>query len=236
MKIAAASIQTFSTGELQALTSTARQLGVKVVAHAHTWRAELLPENGGFDTIEHGNEMPDDLVEHVAKSNVIWVPTLSVNYVTDAAKLPGGKWDAAARTFQKALQRGVTKIACGGDTGPFPHGDNALEMKLMVQLGADWRLVLRWATLGGWQAIRSMAWEGREGAERLARVAELQEDARVVGDNEVPFGAVRRGFAADIVATSGDLEGDFTSAVDKSSIVFVMKGGRVFKRGGRELV
>lgn len=70
----------------------------------------------------------------------------------------------------------------------------------------------------------------------MARVAELQEDARVVGDNEVPFGAVRRGFAADIVATSGDLEGDFTSAVDKSSIVFVMKGGRVFKRGGRELV
>ena len=45
-----------------------------------------MPENGGFDTIEHGNEMPDDLVEHVAKSNVIWVPTLSVNYVTDAAK------------------------------------------------------------------------------------------------------------------------------------------------------
>ena len=135
-----------------------------------------------------------------------------------------------------ALQRGVTKIACGGDTGPFPHGDNALEMKLMVQLGADWRLVLRWATLGGWQAIRSMAWEGRGGAERLARVAELQEDARVVGDNEVPFGAVRRGFAADIVATSGDLEGDFTSAVDKSSIVFVMKGGRVFKRGGMEVV
>ncbi|RDX46801.1 hypothetical protein OH76DRAFT_1442743 [Lentinus brumalis] len=235
-KIPAVSIQTFSSSELRTLTSTARQLGVKVAAHAMTWRAELLPENGGFNTIEHGTDIPDELVESVAKSNVIWIPTLSVIYATDTAKAPGGRWDATARNFQKALQKGVTNIACGGDTGPFPHGDNALEMKLMVQLGADWRLVLRWATLGGWQAIRSMAWEGREGAERLARVAELQEDARAVGDNEVPFGAIRRGFAADIVATSGDLEDDFASAVDKSSIVFVMKGGKVFKRDGRETV
>ena len=81
-----------------------------------------------------------------------------------------------------------------------------------------------------------MAWEGAEGADRLARVAELQEDARVVGDNEVPFGAIRRGFAADIVATSGDLEKDFENAVDKSNIVFVMKGGNVYKRAGKELV
>ncbi|KAI0713110.1 hypothetical protein C8T65DRAFT_717820 [Cerioporus squamosus] len=214
-KIAATSIQTFSNSELKTLTSTARQLGVKVAAHANNWRAELLPENGGFDTIEHGIEMADDLVESIAHSNVIWVPTLSVFYVTDTAKAPGGRWDTTARNFKKALQKG---------------------MKLMVQLGADWRLVLRWATLGGWQAIRSMAWEGNAGAERLARVAELQEDARVVGDNEVPFGAIRRGFAADIVATSGDLEEDFASAVDKSSIEFVMKGGKVFKRDGREVV
>ena len=235
-RVASTSIQTFSNGELKALISTARQLGVKVAAHSHVWRAELLPENGGVDTLEHGSEMADGLVEAVAKSAVVWVPTLSVFYTLDSAKLPGGMWDKAAQNFRKALRHGVRNIACGGDTGPFPHGDNALEMKLMVRLGADWRHVLRWATLGGWTTIRSMAWEGEEGAERLARVAELGEDAREVGDNEVPFGVIRRGFAADIVATKGDLEKDFESAVDKSNIVFVMKGGKVFKRDGRELV
>ena len=56
-----------------------------------------------------------------------------------------------------------------------------------------------------------------------------------MGDNDVPFGVVRKGFAADIIATSGDLERDFDNAVDQKSIVFVMKGGKVYKRDGREL-
>ena len=109
MKIAAASIQTFSTGELKALTSTARQLGVKVVAHAHTWRAELLPENGGFDTIEHGNQVADDLVEVPKRCD--WGPDSVCQLRTDAARLPGGRRDLAARSCAKALQRGVTKIS-----------------------------------------------------------------------------------------------------------------------------
>ncbi|KAL1951721.1 hypothetical protein VTO73DRAFT_870 [Trametes versicolor] len=237
-KIASADIQTFSSSELQVLIGTARQLGVKVAAHAQKWRTELLPENGGVDTLEHGNDLGagDAVIDAVKRSRIIWVPTLSVFYSTDTEKAPGGRWDRAANNFRRALAKGVTNIACGGDTGPFPHGDNALEMKLMVRLGADWRQVLRWATLGGWQCVRSAAWEGGEGAARLEKIADLQEAARVVGDNEVPFGVIARGFAADIVATRGDLENDFESAVDKSNITFVMKGAKVFKRDGRELV
>ncbi|KAI0355152.1 hypothetical protein OH77DRAFT_1403522 [Trametes cingulata] len=237
-KVVGAAIQTFSSKELRTLVTAARQLGVKVAAHAQTWRVELLPENGGVDTLEHGNNFgeSDEVIDAVKKSSIIWVPTLSVFYTSDLEKVPGGRWDSTARNFQRALARGVTNIACGGDTGPFPHGDNALEMKLMVRLGADWRLVLRWATLAGWHCVRSTAWEGAEGAARLAKVGELLEAPSLVGDNEVPFGVIRRGFAADIVATSGDLETDFESAVDKKSITFVMKAGKIFKRDGRELV
>ncbi|KAI0652579.1 hypothetical protein C8Q79DRAFT_898223 [Trametes meyenii] len=236
-KIAGADIQTFSNDELGVLVRTARQLRVRVAAHAQTWRAELLPENGGVDTLEHGsNFVSDALIDRAKASRIIWVPTLAVFYTTDLERAPGGRWDRAARNFQRALARGMTNIACGGDTGPFPHGDNALEMKLMVRLGADWRQVLRWATLGGWYAVRSTQWEGEEGAARLARIAELEEAPGAVGDNEVAFGVIRRGFAADLVATRGNLEGDFEGAVDKSSITFVMKGGKVFKRDGRELV
>ncbi|CDO73387.1 hypothetical protein BN946_scf185013.g21 [Trametes cinnabarina] len=236
-KISGATIQTFASNELRALVNTARQLGVKVAAHASNWRAELLPEHGGVDTLEHGNGFgSDELLDSIKKSKIIWVPTLSVFYTNDAAKAPGGLWDRTSRNFQRALANGVTNIACGGDTGPFPHGDNALEMKLMVRLGADWKHVLRWATLGGWQCVRSMAWEGAEGAARLARISKLQESPGVVGDNEVPFGVIKRGFAADIVATRGDLEQDFERAVDKSHITFVMKGGRIFKQDGSEVV
>ena len=82
----------------------------------------------------------------------------------------------------------------------------------------------------------SRARHGAAGTRRLARVAELGEAAAAVGDNEVPFGAVQRGFAADIIATSGDLENDFENAVDRRAIVFVMKGGTVYKRNGKEMV
>jgi hypothetical protein len=99
----------------------------------------------------------------------------------------------------------------------------------MVRLGAPVKKVLRWATFGGWRLVRSVAWEGPTGAERLARVEELNEDARAVGDNEVPFGIVTKGFAADIIAVHGDLENDFESAISKDSVRFVMKAGRIYK-------
>ncbi|OBZ78983.1 hypothetical protein A0H81_01314 [Grifola frondosa] len=237
-----AAIRTFNDKEMQALVSTAHQLGAKVSAHAAHWRILTSPEYHGVDSLEHGYDMTSDVVaeedylDFIRQYGPTWVPTLAAYYTMDPGKNPDGPWARAARTFQRALQRGVDKIACGGDTGVFAHGDNALEMKLMVMLGAPWQRVLRWATLGGWECVRSMAWEGRVGEERLRRVGEMHEDARIVGDNEVPFGAVRRGFAADIIATSGDLEGDFHAAVDRENIGFVMKGGKVYKQDGRELV
>ena len=137
------------------------QLVLGIVAHASTWRADLLPENGGVDTLEHGHNIPDALLPAVAKSSVIWVPTLAVFWTQDPTKgAPGGLFDRAARNFQRALAAGVRHIACGGDTGPFPHGENALELKLMARLGAAPRDILRWATRGGWECVRSSAWEG----------------------------------------------------------------------------
>ena len=135
------------------------------------------------------------------------------------------------RQFKRGLKNGV-KIACGGDTGPFRHGDNAMEMQLMVKLGANPMDVLQWATLGGWECVRSREWEGATGKERLKRVEELRESRGEVGDNEMPFGAIRTGFSADIIASSGDFEKDFEAAVSARSIVFVMKAGRIYKRDG----
>lgn len=243
--VGTADIATFNRKELDAIVATAHQLGVKVAAHSAHWNVNgtAVASGPGFHTVEHGNDMlfdqPDARHLQVFRGDApgittYWVPTLAAYYTM--AQASPAKWERSQLAFRRALERGVEDIACGGDTGVFNHGENALEMKLMVRLGADWRKVLRWGTLNGWQCIRSMAWEGEEGTERLARVDLLGEDVRLVGDNEVPFGAVRRGFAADIIATSGDLERDFENAVDESVIVFVMKGGTVYKRNGKEVV
>ncbi|CAL1694760.1 unnamed protein product [Somion occarium] len=181
---ASESLDTFNTDELHAIVQTAHKLGVKVAAH----------------TDEHGHSVgessffrrsPDDYVARDTgiRQPTVWIPTLSV-YYTLGKDTP--MWKQAASTFTRAIKASDlnVKIACGGDTGTFAHGDNSLEMKLMVHLGADWKTVLRWGTLGGWECIRSMRWEGQKGKERLAKIHELREDARVVGDNET--GILRR--------------------------------------------
>ncbi|THH19371.1 hypothetical protein EW146_g1793 [Bondarzewia mesenterica] len=247
--LANASIPTFTEDETDAIIRTAHHYGVKVAAHATNRSTVRSLLSQGIDSIEHGFDIDSRVpIEpppfhqtdtHVPMDKLfakaIWVPTLAAYYTISQNQGDSEIWTRATRTFHSALESGLDNIACGGDTGVFAHGDNALEMQLMVRLGADWRHVLRWATLGGWRCVRSMAWEGDAGERRLQKIAELAEDPRVVGDNEVPFGLVRRGWAADLIATSGDLEEDFEQAVSKQSIVFVMKGGRIYKRDGKEV-
>lgn len=234
--IAAQSIATFSEEELEAMKVEAHRLGVKITAHAQESTALAAVARIGYNSVEHAFAFGDLLGTGVFDSPradglpLFWVPTLATFYTVG-----GEAWKRASASFKKALAElpeGV-EIACGGDTGVFAHGENSLEMKVMANLGADWRKVLQWGTLNGWKCIRSMRWEHGSGVERLKRIEELGEDARVVGDNEVPFGAIKKGFAADIIATKGDLERDFNNAIDEESIVFVMKGGRVYKESGK---
>ncbi|KAH0837757.1 hypothetical protein J3R83DRAFT_5933 [Lanmaoa asiatica] len=240
-----ASMNTFSEEELRALVESAHMYGVKVAAHATNGETIAKLVALGVDSIEHGYDIlsrssidsdtdanTDErrILRALAQSKTTWVPTLAAYYTLSQGSGDMGPWARAAAAFKAALEEGMENIACGGDTGVFTHGANALEMVLMVRLGADWRKVLRWGTLGGWECVRSMGWEGRRGAGRLARAeAETGWD----GDNDVPFGAIRRGFAADVIATCGDVAGDFEGAVSAEGIRFVMKAGRVYKRDGR---
>jgi len=77
--------------------------------------------------------------------------------------------------FAAALEAGVT-ICMGGDAGVYPHGDNALEMELMVEYGMAPLEVLRAATSVN------------------ARLFHLEDR----------LGAIRPGMLADLVAVEGD--------------------------------
>ncbi|KAJ4481286.1 hypothetical protein J3R30DRAFT_3701004 [Lentinula aciculospora] len=234
-RVAGAPLPTFNCLELAGMINTAHSVGIKVAAHASNTNTITNLLELGVDSIEHGSTLsphPDSLLRLLcATPNTIWVPTLAVSYYQ--VQFTGGKdpranqaWKVVSEMFQRALAMGMENIACGGDTGAFPHGENALEMKLMVRLGADWKKVLKWATMGGWECIRPMGWDVGYAADGGYGVP--------LGDNEHRFGCIKPGWAADLVGVEGDFEKDFEGTVD--NVRFVMKAGQVHKIDGHEVV
>ncbi|CAE6486581.1 unnamed protein product [Rhizoctonia solani] len=228
--------------EWDALVTTAHTAGVKVACHANTPEAALAAINAGVNSLEHGYGYTEEVFTKLRGGRIVWNPTLSVFNLEPESP----KWASLQAAFQFALKENAKvshnpmtgiPIAVGGDTGPFAHGTNAGEMKLMHSLGMPAVRVLQSATLVGWRCVRSMDWDTQWGEQRLST---QMKEASPMGDNEVPFGYLARGFAADIIATSGDLLGDgeqgFDDAVSPEKIVFVMKGGQVYKSDGRPVL
>ncbi|KAF9447853.1 hypothetical protein P691DRAFT_801734 [Macrolepiota fuliginosa MF-IS2] len=239
-RLSSGSIRTFNRQELEAMITTAHNLGLKVAAHANTGAAILDLVDLGVDSIEHGAEMYLDEDQDIsvikrlaaAKQRTKWVPTLAA-YHTLWDNKGGGKtpWDRAKETFVKAvIEEGLENVACGGDTGVFDHGGNAKELILMRQLGVPWEKVLSWATLGGWECVRGAEWEGGLGQKRIRALEENPRKAFDI-DRGVPFGVVRKGWVADLIGLEGDLTGspeEFESAVTKG-VKLVIKSGKIVK-------
>ncbi|KAF5352795.1 hypothetical protein D9756_006226 [Leucocoprinus leucothites] len=236
------STPTFNRQELEAMITTAHCLGVKVAAHANTAAAIDNLLDVGVDSIEHGPEMYDSespdssIIRKLAAANgtTKWVPTLAAYHTLQTRKAQGRSlWERARDTFVKAvIEEGLENVACGGDTGVFDHGENAKELVLMRQLGASWEKVLSWATIGGWECIRGFEWEGELGRKRVRDLEENPGAALDGTDRGVPFGAIIRGWAADLVGIEGDLTGspnDFEKAVTEG-VKLVIKDGKIVKR------
>ena len=199
----------YSDEELRAIVVAAKDYGFRVAAHAHGTEGIKRALRAGVDSIEHGTYMDDEAIALFKKSGAWFVPTISAGrFVADKAKdadyySPLVRPKAAAvgpliqATFGRAYKAGV-KIAFGTDAGVFPHGQNAGEFVLMVEAG-----------MPPLEAIRSAT---------LSAAALLDQTGRL--------GAVEPGYAADIVAVSGDPLKDIAVL---QQVKFVMKDGVVYK-------
>ncbi|MDQ2990366.1 MAG: amidohydrolase family protein [Pseudomonadota bacterium] len=200
----------FTEDELRAIVSTAKDYGFRVAAHAHGAEGMKRALRAGVDSIEHGTLMDDEAIALFKKHGAWYVPTISAGrYVADKAKIPGYysplvQPKAAAigpliqATFGRAYRAGV-KIAFGTDAAVYPHGDNAKEFAYMVEAGMPPLEAIRSATLSAASLL----------------------------DQSDQLGSVEPGFAADIVAVSGDPLRDITIL---QHVKFVMKAGVVYKQ------
>ena len=173
---------TYSSEELTLIVQTARATGRGVVAHASTAEGMRRATLAGVETIEHGDGGTPEVFKLMKERGVALCPTVAASDAISRYKgwKKGQDPDPPRildkhRAVQAARQAGVT-LAMGGDVGVFSHGDNALEMELLVQdYGFTPLEVLRQATSGN------------------ARIFHLADRGRVAA-----------GLLADLVAVAGD--------------------------------
>ena len=184
--------------EMAALVDESHRLRKKVAVHCHGDQAAKEAIEAGVDSIEHGSFMKPETLTLMKNKGTYLTPTLMAtewimskidNY--PPALQAKAKAAAAARSdmFRNAVKMGI-KISFGTDAAVFPHGQNAKEFKLMVDLGMQPIDALRAAT---------------------GNAADLFGIAQKTGTLE-------KGKFADVIAMPGDPTADIT-ATERVSFV-----------------
>ncbi len=131
--------------EFAAMVETATMLNRRVMAHAHGIEGIRNAVRAGVASIDHGAVLDDEILAEMRERGTYLVPTImAFEYVWQAAERGTlAPWSAikareivpqARESHRRAVQAGVP-IAFGTDAGVFPHGTNADEFRLLVELG-----------------------------------------------------------------------------------------------------
>ncbi|KAK4949253.1 hypothetical protein LTR10_011869 [Elasticomyces elasticus] len=192
----------FDQEEMNAIVTEAKAGHAPIAAHAMTAEAVTMAARAGVTTVEHGTFSLDssESLQALLHHGTILVPTLAV---VEIAVSKAVLKDVLVQ-IKEFHDQGV-KLACGGDTGAFAHGDNARELELFLEAGIPLEEVLYSATVMGWEAC---------GGDLCGR----------------KFGWIEEGVAADFVGLAADIRQD-TGALRK--VEFVMKDAKTWKTGGK---
>jgi imidazolonepropionase-like amidohydrolase len=181
----------FTPAEMAALVDETHRLRKKVAVHCHGDEAAKEAIAAGVDSIEHGSFLKPETLQLMKNKGTYLVPTLmATEYIMGkignypAVLQAKAKAAGAARSemFRNALKLGV-KIGLGTDAAVFPHGENAKEFKLMVDLG-----------MAPIDALR----------------AGTSADAELLGIS-AKVGTLEKGKVADVIAMPGDPTQDITT-------------------------
>lgn len=199
----------YSAEEMAAGISEGHRFHKPCASHAQGRDGILNAVRGGIDSIEHGIFMDERCAEEMIERKTYLVPTLAAvnNIIAHADKgIPAYAVEKSLRVADvhrnaiKMFYDAGGKIAMGTDAGtPFNyHGENALELRYMVDVGIAPVDALIAAT---------------------ANAAEL---------NRLPDqGRVAEGAIADLLIVEGNPVVDINAAANRANHLAVIKGGKV---------
>jgi len=211
--------QTLTDAQIRAACDEARRAGKRTWVHAHSISAARAATLAGCTTIAHGSQLTDREFTLMAQHGTYFEPNIglvSQNYLENKQRYLG-TGDYTEEGFKKteegialklamfkhAIQHKDLKIIMGTDATAGAHGQNAREIIYRVQVG------------------------GQPAMDAIVAATSLNAEALGLADR---IGSIAPGMEADVIAVEGDPIADITAL---QHVVFVMKGGRVY-RNGRE--
>ena len=144
-KVTSPGVRQYTFDELEAIVDEAHTLGMPVAAHAHGTEGILFSIRAGVDSIEHSSLIDDEGLELAERQGTF----LSINAYTPIYMVENGAADGMlpetvekARnladkrlaTYRKAIKANA-RIVFGSDAATYPHGDNAKQFSVYVDLG-----------------------------------------------------------------------------------------------------
>ena len=206
---------TLTDEQMSAACGTAAEAGLRSVVHAHGSESIRSAILAGCTGIEHGSSMSDEVIDLLIDHGTYWDPHFGFvieNYVSNKDRYLGiGNFTeegfssmtnlvpVVLDTMKRALAKGGAKIVYGTDAVAGALGRNQEELIYRVRDA------------------------GQDPMDAVVSTTSLAAESLNLDDE---IGAIAAGLQADIIAIDGNPLEDITAV---SRVVFVMKGGKVYK-------
>jgi imidazolonepropionase-like amidohydrolase len=215
-------INPMTEDEVAAVVLTAHNAGRRTSAHAHADVAVAQCIRHDVELIYHASFATDATIETLerVKHRHFVSPAIAARYnttyeaadwgiTTDIAELTGTKreLEASIATMSKMHKAGI-RVLPFGDYGFawIPHGTDTRDLEHFVNLYS----FEPWEALRAATAYGGEAWVGRDGSEKMGRVA--------------------AGYLADLLVVDGNPLLDLSLLQDRANLLAIMKDGRFHKR------
>jgi imidazolonepropionase-like amidohydrolase len=206
---------TLNKEQIEAACGEAKALGLRTLVHVYGPETITQVSDAGCTSVEHGTLITPEVLKHLAAKGTYFDPNIGLvaqNYLEHRANYLGiGNYTEegmaamersipiALKVFKEALATPGLKIVFGTDAVAGAHGHNVEELIYRVQKG------------------------GQDPKAAITSITSVSAESLSMGDQ---IGTLAPGMQADIIAVDGDPLKDITAL---RRVVFVMKGGKVYK-------